>query len=431
MASVEVGYASCLRPAIRVAMSLAPLRDVRTFLRRERFAHGDSGSASEVVMRWLAFGLAFFLSASIVEASPTLIKIDPTRTYLRVNPNDPAGADAPAIDLAALGAVPGDLIRIRRLGTFTFSSSADPEAPNHFTGVFSSSGALADKNQQQRVIGAINSGVAPPFSRLAILFSPEDLPTDVPEDFEITDSYVRVPGNAAYLFVAVPDFYYADNVDADDDLYVEISVIDSHFDPRRTFLALQPDDHVPPPVIIDLQALGLTPGTVVHLEGRGDYTNWTTNHEPENGTIINAVFSSSSILLGPDTARRVPDAISVRQSSGTVPSYFDIPNDIPGDFWFSGSASVVVPPNARYLFVGVPDSWSSDNADLDGDLEVLLNGTPITAPPPLLPPLDSATPSFSCIGTCVWPEGQSTSGWTDFRSARRRPTPAASLRSPT
>jgi hypothetical protein len=42
-------------------------------------------------MRWLAFGLAFFLSASIVEASPTLIKIDPTRTYLRVNPNDPAG----------------------------------------------------------------------------------------------------------------------------------------------------------------------------------------------------------------------------------------------------------------------------------------------------------------------------------------------------
>lgn len=90
MASVEVGYASCLRPAIRVAMSLAPLRDVRTFLRRERFAHGDSGSAS-VVMRWLAFGLAFFLSASIVEASPTLIKIDPTRTYLRVNPNDPAG----------------------------------------------------------------------------------------------------------------------------------------------------------------------------------------------------------------------------------------------------------------------------------------------------------------------------------------------------
>ncbi len=359
--------------------------------------------------RWFACGLAFLLPISIVEAAPP-IKIDPTRTYLRANPADPAVGDTPAIDLAALGIAPGDLIRLRRLGTYTRGVALDPEAPLDLIGVFAGSAALGDRSQLNRVTGAVNGGVAPPFITEAIPFAPQDLATDIVQDFVIRDVHVRVPVGAAYLFVAAPDFYYSDNGDGDGDLYLEITRIEGRFDPRRTYLS-QPDDRAVPPFIVDLQAMGVSPGMPVHLERRGDYTYWTTNDQPEVGTYINAVFSSSPIVLDRRSERRVPDAIPIPHTTGTAPNFGDSPNDIPGDFWFSGDATVSVPPNARYLVVGVPDPYNGDNADLDGDLEVLLNGVPLAdLPSPLTPP-DSPTPSFTCPGTlCLYSWGDVADG---------------------
>ena len=353
--------------------------------------------------RWFTCGLVLLLSAPIVEAAPP-IKIDPTKTYLRVNPIDPAVVDAPAIDLAALGIAPGDLIRLRRLGTFTRGVALDPEGPLDLAGVFASGAVLADRNQLNRVPGAVNGGVAPPFVTELIPWSPQDLETDIGEDFAIRDVHVRVPAGAAYLFVAAPDYYYSDNADSDGDLYVEVTRVQGRFDPRRTFLS-QPDDRALPPLIVDLQSIGLSPGMPLHVERRGDYTYWTANNEPEFGTHINAVFSSSPTVLDRRSARRVPDAIPIPQTTGTVPNFGDFPNDIPGDFWFNDAATVTVPPNARYLIVGVPDIYNADNADLDGDLEVLLNGVALKDLPSPMPP--STAPTFTCPGTvCLYTWGE-------------------------
>jgi hypothetical protein len=48
-------------------------------------------------------------------------------------------------------------------------------------------------------------------------------PTDIPEDFFVQNTTVQIPAGARFLFVAVPDPFYGDNVDADGDFAIKIS----------------------------------------------------------------------------------------------------------------------------------------------------------------------------------------------------------------
>ncbi len=140
---------------------------------------------------------------------PTEIYINPTASYLLVN-NDPGATDATPIDLAPLGIYPGDLVGLTAQGSFFFThQSTNPV--DGMSGVFSSSSTLLASNVLFRVPGAIASGtpyVSPNTYR-------GDVPTDIPQDFSIfsTNTTVRVPLGAAYLFVAAKDTLYKDNVD--------------------------------------------------------------------------------------------------------------------------------------------------------------------------------------------------------------------------
>jgi hypothetical protein len=51
------------------------------------------------------------------------------------------------------------------------------------------------------------------------------LSTDIPEDFWVRDITVTIPVGARYLFVAVPDSWYMDNLDANGDFGVRITPV--------------------------------------------------------------------------------------------------------------------------------------------------------------------------------------------------------------
>jgi hypothetical protein len=61
----------------------------------------------------------------------------------------------------------------------------------------------------------------------------------------------------------------------------------------------------------------------------------------------------------------------------------NLPTDIPQDLTFFNTiaATVVVPDGARYLFVGVGDSFSSDNADPNLNFAVRVNEAVVPAIP--------------------------------------------------
>jgi hypothetical protein len=158
------------------------------------------------IVKWLVQLILPYAFAINAQPLPTQIVIDPQATYLRVN-NDPA-ANASPIDLGVLGIFPGDLIRLRALGSF--QNGPGLGYINGMIGMFSSNSVLLASSLLNRVPGAIAAGT--PYVT-PVTFS-GSLPTDIPQDFfiaSLTNISIHVPFGAAYIFVSAKDTKFSDN----------------------------------------------------------------------------------------------------------------------------------------------------------------------------------------------------------------------------
>lgn len=146
----------------------------------------------------------------------TAVKVRPTGTYFRTNADNP---DIPTlIALSDLDLASGDRVLLKRFGEYQFKVTGDPTAVRRGMGaVFSSSNDLLDETEPARVVDALDAGE----DFVSRVTATGDLPTDIPEDFEVSDStVVTVPDGAAYLFVGPTDDLFQDNADEDDDFRV-------------------------------------------------------------------------------------------------------------------------------------------------------------------------------------------------------------------
>ncbi len=157
-----------------------------------------------------------------------IVSLDPRGAYLRVNGEATPGAVP--IDLLAVGINPGDLITITRLGDFQRGNNApfNEDVFLDVTAVFSSSNTLGPPGALNRVAGAVGAGL----DFVTVPTFVGGLPTDVPEDFEvsnfdgtITSVTLQVPPGARFLFVATADSFFSDNSDPDGDFGVQIAVV--------------------------------------------------------------------------------------------------------------------------------------------------------------------------------------------------------------
>jgi hypothetical protein len=146
-------------------------------------------------------------------------------------------------------------------------------------------------------------------------------------------------------------------------------------DPRASFLLRETNDpNAQSSLIIDLSSLGFVPGDQIRLERVGDYS--VQINTAESSMAMNAVFSSTNVLLGPQSRNRVPGSINVGLNFVTIPTIANgLETDIPDDF-FVGNLTVRIPVGGRYLFVGTPDPYSGDNGDIDGNFAIRVSSVP-------------------------------------------------------
>ena len=138
------------------------------------------------------------------ESGPIPFHVPPRATFLRTN-LDPDPRPPVIVDLAQLGAEPGDTLRFTRTGYF---SAALNYTMAWADAVFSSSDViLPATGYLNRVPDAIEAG---PDN-----WSPgvPGFPTDIPEDFLVVNPGVdvEVPVGATHLFLGVEDQFYSDN----------------------------------------------------------------------------------------------------------------------------------------------------------------------------------------------------------------------------
>jgi hypothetical protein len=146
-------------------------------------------------------------------------------------------------------------------------------------------------------------------------------------------------------------------------------------DPTATFLhaAMNDDpersDNPATPAIIDLAAAGYAPGAEVKLSYQVlqpfSFNCNLPQPEPREPMLV-AVFSASAVLLPPDAAARVPNAIKVGDEIRTGPAGMaeqSEPDDIAEDFQLMPvtGTTVRIPEGATHLFIGVVDSFYKDN----------------------------------------------------------------------
>lgn len=152
--------------------------------------------------------------------------------------------------------------------------------------------------------------------------------------------------------------------------------IEVPLNPKGTFLRAN-GENPPPPAIIDLNEVGLSPDDKITIKQFGDTTSQPGGPEKRHSTI--AVFSGSDTLLGPSNKNRVPDAIDAGPDAETPNTFFgNQSTNIPEDFRvadFDGSDSsvtVTIPSGATHLFIGIEDSFATDNTDPDNDYRVTI-----------------------------------------------------------
>lgn len=183
-----------------------------------------------------------FLNIEALATSIT-IPIDPVQTYLFTN-NDPWSGNGSVpgttpVALSALGISGGDFIQLEEVGAWYDGhagyNGVDVSAMDtvkEMIGVFSSSNTLLAPNIFDRVPGALDAGVH--IVTWNTLFG--NMPTDIPYDFGITNTFLHVPVGANYLFVAAHDIYYSDNSDPNGDFAVRITPIASVPEPSALLL---------------------------------------------------------------------------------------------------------------------------------------------------------------------------------------------------
>ena len=173
--------------------------------------------------RPLALALALAAGALPVAAQTLSEPLDSQEGYLRLSSND-SGVDSAPVALSALGALPGQSLRMRGFGDMDNGPAGDTILS--LLGVYSSSSTILGPSLQFRIPGALEAG--PDFVSAPTLTGA--LPTDIPEDFRITsatqaEAVVEIPAGAQFLFVGNHDSQWFDNSDPDGDLGVEITVV--------------------------------------------------------------------------------------------------------------------------------------------------------------------------------------------------------------
>jgi hypothetical protein len=121
------------------------------------------------------------------------------------------------IELADVGAAPGDVLRLTRVGTFARTSTLKDGTLTALAGVFSSNATVLGMNERARVPGAIDAGTdvttgAVIHCELIVVCLPTS--TNIPQDFLIDPSVdVTVPAGATHLIAAPlsPGLFYSDN----------------------------------------------------------------------------------------------------------------------------------------------------------------------------------------------------------------------------
>jgi len=141
--------------------------------------------------------------------------INSKSTYLFTRGDQPV--DPLAISLAELGAVPGDTLRITRVGTHATLPLLMDGDLTRVAGVFSATDTVLPSSAAHRIPDAIDAGVnylSPPYWSCIFFFCLPLPATDIPQDFGIDPEVdVVVPEGAEYLIVApiVADLHWMDN----------------------------------------------------------------------------------------------------------------------------------------------------------------------------------------------------------------------------
>lgn len=171
----------------------------------------------------LAVLAAFAVTATSV-AQTWSYALDPRAAFVRTNNDQPQ--PPLVLNLATLGLVPGQWLRLESTGDFRYVNGG-ADSFRSLCGVFSANSTLLATNVQQRVPGAIAAGPAYPSGGT---YS-GNLPMDIPQDFFISRNLwdngitVEIPNGATHLFVGVHDSLYNDNGDPDGDYGVVVTVV--------------------------------------------------------------------------------------------------------------------------------------------------------------------------------------------------------------
>lgn len=156
--------------------------------------------------------------------------------------------------------------------------------------------------------------------------------------------------------------------------------------PRSTYLLTNNDPLAIDSTAISLADYGISPGNLIRVERFGSYD--VGAQPPFFGDVLDgfsAVFSSSSILLGPSLLNRVPGAINAGDDILTRPTTFDsINTDIAEDFGLTNDSTlqfieVFVPQGASYIFLSARDTYFSNNTDPDNDFRLDISVVPETS----------------------------------------------------
>lgn len=142
--------------------------------------------------------------------------------------------------------------------------------------------------------------------------------------------------------------------------------------PAGTYLHTSSDPGALSPLVVDLAALAIAPGDTITLQQLGAYKASTAGSDTTTSTV--AVFSSSTTLLAASNLARVSGAIAAGSPFATPStSVGNEATDISQDFAVSGTAVIVVPSGARYLFLAASDNFYGDNSDPDANYAVRIS----------------------------------------------------------
>jgi len=166
-------------------------------------------------------------------------------------------------------------------------------------------------------------------------------------------------------------------------------------DPSGTFLHTNQDAQAPP-LVVDLEGLGVFPGQTIRLYRFGSCES--TVPTSQTISVLDCAFSASDVLGPSADLQRVVDAIGIGDDFATPPTQNGgQATEIPEDFGVANEREVQVPDGAKFLIVGVYDDHFDDNIDVDRDLRLAI--APLC---PLAVDIIEST-SRPAFGFRVWP----------------------------